>query len=204
LILNEDLMLKRDNYENYLDDMTTKVQRHVRGMLARRRFKRLSDTQSIKVFQCEFIQDGEDMVFYLMKKYCDKCLTCFVYNFTDQKMFEPLVVDQRKLEQLFETNRLDPKETYLNIFRILHFDCETNKMYLQNFFMNSPDHQNSYSEDLISEQLAKVKRYAALYEKRFSKTFHKKEFLLGSRYLLQGKKFLVYQDVPINLLVSWI
>lgn len=192
------LALKKNNYEQYLDTITTRVQKRVKGFLARKRFQMIKKVESVKFFEAEINQDGEDLYLVLMKRVVSGHFTAFAYNFSTGKFFNQFVV--RNLPERAKA-LTDPKEVGRAILELIVFDLDRDMMYYHDYYMSSPDIEDLSSTAGFQEQKTKVDRFLELYRVRCKNNFKKKGFALETRYTLQGKKFVEHKGIPLNILL---
>lgn len=90
-----DRYLKKNNYEDYIDSMATKIQSQFRRFKQQKIYIQMRARESIKIFDTCFQQEGETLLFYLMKKISDGGLTAYCTNLSCRQMFDPISISVR-------------------------------------------------------------------------------------------------------------
>ena len=189
-----DQALRQNDYEKYLDRITTRVQKRVRGFLLRKKFVEMVQSESIKLFKIDFNQDGEDILFMIMRKLSSSECTVYAYNLSVSRFFNPALVGKLPKGRAEEI-------ACINTFQRIIFDTEHDNLYYSDFFLNTNDLDIPF--DLCDPvQKCKVERYVATFKNKGKNSFTQRSFALENRYKFSGKKFIVHQEVPINLVVS--
>jgi len=196
-----EMALKKNNYEQYLDTITTRVQKMVKGWLTRIHFERKVAQESIKVLQVAINQDGEDILYILMKRLHNGYLTAYAFNYSTGKYFHPDFIGKGPSKQEIKPEGAKEVDVYERIFDKTIIDLESDRMISLDFYFNTKESDQDTFEPTLMDQRTKIDRYVELYRLKKHDTFKKRGFRLESRYTLNGKKFIIYQGVPINIMV---
>lgn len=154
------------------------------------------NTESIKVFEIELNQDGEDLLFIMMKRLKTGQLTAFAYNFSVNHSLSPTFISSSKSG----STKLDA-EKFKKIFQKVYFDLEGEKIIYDDFYSREETGQGDNFQQVPQDQSLKFEHYVQICISKHNGEFTQRGFSLPNRYLLQGKRSIIYKGVPLLVLV---
>lgn len=154
--------------------------------------------ESIKVLEIELNQDGEDLLFIVMKRIKTGELTGFCYNFSVSQKFQPTFITKPKMGiSSSESSMLK------RLFQKTYFELDKNAIHYEDFYLREESMERNMGLMIPTDQLIKVEHYIQKYSAKHDGDFHPRGFSMPNRYQLQGKRFLVYKGTPMIILVFY-
>jgi hypothetical protein len=175
-------ILVKNNYENYLDEKAIIVQRFVRQRLAIIHVRALRARESLRVAEKFFEQDGEFLVYYLMKKINGWALTAYCANLSIGSLMTPLPIES------------DASTDYTQIFNKIFVDLDQNQVFYEDFFLpqmgsgNQEEYLKIHGGIINHIEYQKVERFMKLHINKFQDQIVKRIYRMDMRFHLIGKK----------------
>lgn len=169
---------KIETYEDYINTSALLIQKFVRGYLARIKFWGAKKTESIKVFEMEFNQQGETFFVIFMLRFLNRKITIYCWNLSAMERYTTVSISCKKLRK----NR-----DYKKIWQRMYFSIEENLIFFEDFWKDAKD-KNLSPDDRES---LKASKFMHLYCK--GKKFMKKIFRSKDDYKTIGKKTFQYK-----------
>lgn len=146
----------------------------------------------------ELNQDGEDLLFIVMKRLKTGELTGFCYNFSVSQYFQPTSITKPKVSSTTSENT-----KLKRVFQKIYFELDQNAIHFHDFYLRDESMARNSGMIVPTDQLQKVDHYIQIYAAKHENEFKPRGFSMPNRYQLQGKRFLVYKGTAIIILVDF-
>lgn len=170
-------------FENSLVKHVIMVQKRVRSFLARQKVNNHRKISSIKIFEQDFSQEGENFYTLMFKKLSTGIVTLYCWNLSTMERYPPLTLgaDQKRASN------------YEFLWRKVYLCIEANTLYNKDFWGN-PNDPISQLNIKESEKASKF-MLSFVKNKKFFRRFKAK-----TDFKLIGKKSYIYKNESFILL----
>ena len=174
-------------YEKVLILNVIKAQLLIRKFLAKKKVEKLIQLSSIKVFELEFTQDGENFYVLIFKKLSSKRLTLYCWNLSSMERYTPLVINLKNKKQYKSLTN------YKKVWQRVYLSIEDQKLFYKDYWINTKD-PSLPADDFESKKAAKF-MFNYCNNKKFRQKFKHQE-----KFHLVGKKTYIYKNSAFILL----
>jgi hypothetical protein len=138
-----------------------KIQKRIRGYLARKHFRGMKRTASVPKLSKEFIQEGECFCLVVMKRFHSKELTFYCWNLTTQELYTPLIVDYGVYNPTNESSYWE--KLFVNI--------DEGKLYFRDFWDQVNHDRRDYITDEEEQKYARNLQEFITRDKKYRKRY---------------------------------
>ena len=197
-----DILIEKKNDHKRLDVFALKIQSQIRGLLMRKKYKKLRMNESIVMYKRAFWQDHLSISCTILKKLANQEYTIYGFNFDMKYYFKP------ESFYLAEGKHLSPDDQYFSqVFSKTYFDLDSKTIYYKDFLTEETasllDSKFEGSRELEKRQAEQVMKKTVM--KFLNIIVDKKIFfpVFDQRFKVIGKKTIKLEGENLAIMVVY-